>query len=376
VSLGATHVQEAKYAQLLCERFNLERIRFCNSGTEANLHALAAVKKFTGRRKVVTFKGGYHGSVLAFGATQPPTKEKVFRLGPAENNVDLPDWIVLQYNDVAGVRELLRSSQKDDIAAVLVEPMQGSGGAIPAKEEFLYAIQEECAKVRLLVVLRSLTSSSTNIDISQAKIMFVLDEVMTSRTGAGGIKSLFPSDRPLRPDITTLGKYLGGGMPIGAFGGREDVMAVYDPRLAGAMFHSGTFQNNTLMLHMGYTAISQVYTPVKAIEHTNRGDTLRKKLQTATKGSKLFVSGKGTLMFVHISERWGMSDGGFTCKEEGGDEEWDLKTLFWMHMLEEGFWVQRRGSIALILDTPQEVLDGFVAAVERFIERYATFARL
>lgn len=199
---------------------------------------------------------------------------------------------------------------------------------------------------------------------------------MTSRTGPGGIKSLFPTSRPLRPDITTLGKYLGGGMPIGAFGGSEAVMAVYDPRLAGAMFHSGTFQNNTLMLHMGYAAMSRVYTPAKAIEHAGRGEALREKLRAVTRGSKVFVSGKGTLMFVHISRKWGSSDNGFTCKEDGGDEEWDLKSLFWMHMLEEGFWVQRRGSIALILDTPQEVLDGFVTAVERFIERYAALVRL
>lgn len=134
LNLGATTTQEAKYAALLCERFNLERIRFTNSGTEANLHALAGARKYTGKRKVVVFKGGYHGAVLSFGS------------GIAENNVDREDFVVARYNDVLGAKKVIEETA--DLAAVLLEGMQGSGGCIPGMKEFLIAVQEAASKVR------------------------------------------------------------------------------------------------------------------------------------------------------------------------------------------------------------------------------------
>ncbi|KAI8294281.1 putative aminotransferase [Colletotrichum sp. SAR11_240] len=229
LSLGATNIYEKQYSELLCARFNLESLRFSNSGTEANLHCIAAARKFTGKRKIVVFRGGYHGSLLSFS------------LGAAPNNVDQRDWIISQYNDIQQLAEAFENN-KGDIAAVLVEGMQGSGGAIPATTEFLRAIREHSRA---------------------AKALFILDEVMTSRLYGGGIASTF--DHDLAPDMKTFGKYLGGGMPFGAFGGRRDVMAVYDPRMQGSLAHSGTFQNNTLMLNAGYTGLSEVFTRVKPI---------------------------------------------------------------------------------------------------------------
>jgi len=136
MNLGATTAQEAKFAALICSRFNLERIRFCNSGTEANLHALAGARRFTGKRKVVVFTGGYHGAVLSFGS------------GSAPNNVDQDDWVVARYNDVRSARQAIEGTE--GVAAVLVEGMQGSGGCIPGTKDFLMAIQESAKKVRYL----------------------------------------------------------------------------------------------------------------------------------------------------------------------------------------------------------------------------------
>lgn len=153
LSLGATNPLEARYAALLCARFGMDRVRFTNSGTEANLHALAAARKFTGRRKVVVSTGGYHGGVLTFGA---PVKDhhqqdgtgKV-RYGQAENNVDQETFVLVEYNNCDGVVEAFRREGGDSIAAVLIEPMQGSAGFIPATREFLEAIQEQCAQVSI-----------------------------------------------------------------------------------------------------------------------------------------------------------------------------------------------------------------------------------
>jgi glutamate-1-semialdehyde 2,1-aminomutase len=187
LNLGANNTKEAEYAALLCSRFALDRIRFCNSGTEANLHALAAARHFTGRRKIVVFAGGYHGAVLSFGGGRA-----------APNNVDLDDWIFARYNDIESAQKAIR---QEGVAAVILEGMQGAGGAIPGTAEFLHAVQQAA---------------------KESSVLFILDEVMTSRLSPGGIAGKLD----LEPDLKTFGKYLGAGLAIGAFGGRADVMAV------------------------------------------------------------------------------------------------------------------------------------------------------
>lgn len=136
LNLGAQTVHEVRYARAICERFGLERVRFTNSGTEANLHALAAARAFTGKRGVVVFGGGYHGAVLGFAGGMP-----------GRNNVDREDFTVLAdaYNEdlTAGWW-----NGREDIAAVLVEGMQGSAGAIPGRAEWLLEVQKAAQKVR------------------------------------------------------------------------------------------------------------------------------------------------------------------------------------------------------------------------------------
>lgn len=134
VSLGAHHLEEQKLASIIHERFPLiEHMRFCNSGTEANLYALSIARKVTGKRKVIAFQGGYHGGVLGFAH------------GVSANNVDPADWLVGAYNDIAQLRTMFDSNE--DVAAVIVEAMQGAGGCLPADIEFLRATEELASKV-------------------------------------------------------------------------------------------------------------------------------------------------------------------------------------------------------------------------------------
>lgn len=133
MNVGATTAQERRFAAALCERFSLERVRFANSGTEANLHALAAARLWTKKRKVVAFGGGYHGGVLGFAGGKP-----------APNNVDIDDWIVARYNDLASAIDAIRS---EGVAAVIVEAMQGAGGCISGTSEFLLGVQNAAAEV-------------------------------------------------------------------------------------------------------------------------------------------------------------------------------------------------------------------------------------
>ena len=184
---------------------------------------------------------------------------------------------------------------------------------------------------------------------------------MTSRISAHGLAHL----RGLQPDLKTFGKWLGGGLTFGAFGGRADIMKVFDPRLGGSISHSGTFNNNTLVTHAGYAGLTKVYTPEAAVAFTRTGDGLRARLNQVAQGTRVQFTGVGTIMAIHIPQ-----EAISTPLGRGVEEMQSLKDLFWFEMLQEGFWVARRGFFALILGTPQSELDRFVGAVESFISKY------
>ncbi|KAF2031243.1 PLP-dependent transferase [Setomelanomma holmii] len=334
LNLGGTTTLETQHAALICKRYNLDLVRFTNSGTEANLHAIQGARRFTGKRKVVVFTGGYHGGCFTFPEDRP-----------AENCVDLKDWIIAEYNDIEDTRKKIE--EFDDVAAVLIEGMQGRGPCIVGTHDFLHQVQASAKKVGAV---------------------FILDEVQTSRLAPGGLQEL----EGLKPDITTLGKFLGGGVAFGAFGGREDIMRVYDPRETKTLGHSGTFNNNTLGMAAGYVGLSQVYTPEVSRTFNAQGDRLRERLQELTQGTKMTVTGLGTILGIHF-----LNNGKKDLKSfRDRDEDPDLRRLFWFEMMEDGFWSTERGSVALILDTPQEELDKFADSVKTFLKTYEGLIKL
>jgi glutamate-1-semialdehyde 2,1-aminomutase len=334
LNLSGNTKLEAQHSSLLCSRFNLSLIRFTNSGTEANLHAIQGAKRFTGKHKVVVFTGGYHGGCFSF----PEDK-------PAENCVDRDDWIIAEYNDLEDTRRKIEES--GDVAAVLVEGMQGHGPCLVGSHEFLHQVQDSARK---------------------AGAVFILDEVMTSRLSSGGLQEL----EGLQPDITTMGKYLGGGITFGCFGGRKDIMRVYDPRDENALGHSGTFNNNTLGMAAGYTGMSQVYTPDVARDFNAMGDKLREQLQALSQGTKMTVTGRGTILGIHFLE-----DGKKDLKSfRDRKDEAELRELFWLEMVENRFWITKRASIALILGTPWEELDRFLKCVGDFLKTYERLVKI
>lgn len=191
---------------------------------------------------------------------------------------------------------------------------------------------------------------------------------MTSRISEGGLGAL----RGLKPDLKTFGKYLGGGLAFGAFGGRADVMATFDPRLSGYISHSGTFNNNTLVTHAGHVGLTTVFTPEVARRFTEVGDSFREKLNEATKGTRIYFTGIGTVATAHFLTKGPRH---IECADDV-EEIPELKTLFWFEMLEAGFWVTLRGFIALILGTPPSELERFVQAVQSFILRHQNLVAL
>jgi glutamate-1-semialdehyde 2,1-aminomutase len=234
--------------------------------------------------KIIVFSGAYHGGVLSFVH------------GLAGNNVDKSDWIIGKYNDTEGAQRLI-SDNKGRAAAVIVEGMQGAAGCIPGTGAFLHGIQ---------------AAAKAN------GMLFILDEVMTSRLAPGGLQSVIlspHSNTGLKPDITTLGKYIAGGMTIGAFGGREELLSIYDPRENSAMngpersfqplSHSGTFNNNTLAMNVGLAVLSDVYTPEACTELNAMGDWFRQSILDRCQGTKMIVTGIGAVCNIHfLSEKF------------------------------------------------------------------------
>jgi glutamate-1-semialdehyde 2,1-aminomutase len=321
ISFGASNLTEARFARAVCDRFGLERVRFTNSGTEANLLAMSVARIFTRRRKVLVFNGGYHGAVFGFAGGGSP--------------VNVPfEYVVARYNDVEATRALIT----DDLALVILEPMIGSGGCIAASPGFLRMLRQETSRVGALLVL---------------------DEVMTSRLAPGGLQSVLG----VKPDLTTFGKYIGGGMSFGAFGGRADIMDLFDPRRPDALPHAGTFNNNVLTMSAGLAGLMDVYTPAAALALNARGDTLRERLNGLCRAADAPIqfTGIGSMLAVHTMR------GAVHGPEDAAKADPKLKELFFFDMLAHGIWLARRGMMTLSLPIGDAECGILAAAVEEFL---------
>jgi glutamate-1-semialdehyde 2,1-aminomutase len=326
LNLTAHNLFEAKLARLICDRFPaIESVRFTNSGTEANLLALATAKIATGRQTILAMQGGYHGGLLTFAG--------------GGNPVNVPHKVVLaEYNDIAHAGEVA-CAHAQDLAAIILEPMLGGGGCIPASIDFLQALRRFA---------------------DETGAVLIFDEVMTSRLSPGGLQQA----TGVIPDMTTLGKYIGGGMSFGAFGGKESLMAIFDPRRPDAIPHAGTFNNNTLTMSCGITALSELYTPDVAVALNARGEALRARLNAAIgrRGLPAQVTGHGSMMSVHFT-REPLRNA--TDASRGNQA---MKELLFLDLLERGYYIARRGMIALSLMVGDAECDGFVGAFEEFLD--------
>lgn len=322
---GAMSDAEARFARALVERFpSVEQVRFTNSGSEADLMAVLTARHVTGRDRVVVFEGAYHGGPMTFLPGSEPLRVPF-------------EFSVLPYNDVAAVEAEL-AAHGDRVACVLVEPMLGAGGCIPASPE-------------LLAALRGRTR--------EHGALLVLDEVMTSRLAVGGAQEVY--DVPA--DLTVLGKYFGGGLSFGAFGGRRELMAAYDPAVGG-LTHGGTFNNNAFTMAVG-PVVAGLLDRATLADLNGRGDRLRERLSGPLARIGFCVSGTGSMMTIHPVP------GPVTRWSDVADADPRWRRLLFHHLLARGFYVAERGYLALGLAVTEEQLDGFVAAVSDFADAHA-----
>ena len=344
---GGQNELEPQLAKIVCERFPaIDLVRFVNSGTEANMMALATALAFTGKTKVLLFNKGYHGSTIS--AISGGT-------GSAKASINLPhDFIVGTYNDGPGTESLVSSIPKGSLAAILVEPMLGSGGCFAGTKEFLGTLR------RLAI---------------EHNALLIFDEVMTSRLHYNGLGS----QSGVTPDMMSLGKWIGGGMSFGAFGGRRDIMSLYDPR-TGQLQHPGTFNNNVFTMNAGIAGCN-LLTASTLNKLNTLGSDMKTQLDTVlsshnilqdgkipsspvtdaqqvathpTRPPKMFIKGEGSLLTVQF----------------GGPDRDFLQGLFYHHMLQSGIYMAQRGFIALNIMLTAEHVKLFVKATEAFCDRW------
>ena len=320
--LGGPGRDERILAAELVRRFpSLDKVRFTNSGTEANMMAVVTARAVTGREKVMVFDGAYHGGVFLFADGGSPLNAPF-------------DYVMASFNDAEGAVELI-DRHAAGLACVLVEPLQGSGGMIPADREFLQALRDATAR---------------------HGVILIFDEVVTSRLAGGGLQEILD----ITPDMTTLGKYIGGGATFGAFGGRDDIMRRFDPRAPDALAHAGTFNNNVITHAAGAAAMTRIYTPEVAGTFNARGDALRARLNATVSrhGLPIVVTGLGSLMQIHCCE------GPLRCERDAGRDDRRKSALLFYDLLARGQRMTWRNSLLLCLPMTDGDLDGFAHAFD------------
>jgi glutamate-1-semialdehyde 2,1-aminomutase len=285
ILFGAPSQNQYELGQLICSRVgSVDRVRFCNTGTEAVMYAIRAARAVTGKNKVLKMEGGFHGNTEQMEISVSPD---LALAGPLERPVAVPetqgitqgvlqDILVTPFNDIETAKRIIHENRKE-IAAVVVEPIMGVTGMVPARRECLQ-------------FLREITR--------QTGMLLIFDEIISFRLSPGGVQEIFG----VKPDITTFGKIIGGGLPIGAFGGRADIMDIFSPKRENPMHHSGTFNGNAVTMAAGIAAMKEINGHL--ISGINGlGDRLKKRIQALfdKKGIRGQVTGMGSLMNIHFS---------------------------------------------------------------------------
>lgn len=342
-AFAAPNPGEVELAELICEQVpSVERVRFCNSGTEATMFALRLARAFTGRPRAARVEGGYHGTHDLAEVSAHPDPAAA---GPADSPVAVADspgtpaWAVaatavLPYNQPDAAERILRANA-GDVGAVILEPVIGAGGVIAADREYLE---------RLRAVTRELG------------MLLIFDEVISLRVGVGGVQAL----SGVTPDLTTMGKIIGGGLPVAAFGGREDVMGMLDPRSASGIAQGGTYNGNPLGMAAGLAAMRDL-TPEVYAELNRKGARLADQAREifAGHGIPIQVNNAGSLFAFHFSREPVRDYRGVAASRRER-----ARDLF-LGLLNEGVMLAPRGMGCVSTAHGEAELDAFATALDR-----------
>lgn len=286
-AIGLATEAEIALAELICARVpSVEQVRFANSGTEANMQAIRAARAYTGRTKIAKVEGGYHGtfdsvevSLASAPANWGDSDPEPVAYARGTPDSALGETIVFPFNDFDAIERIL-GPHASELATVIIDPFPSALGLAAPKPGYLRA-------------LRDFTT--------RHGIVLIFDEVVTFRLGYGGAQSIFG----VLPDLTAFGKIIGGGLPVGAVGGPEEFMAVFDARAGRPPLpHAGTFNGNPMTMAAGRAAL-ELMTPEEFDRVNALGARARKALAEAVRiaGAPVQVTGMASLAMLHMHER-------------------------------------------------------------------------
>lgn len=340
-SFGASTLEEIKLAELVVDRVpSIEKVRMVSSGTEATQDTIRLARGYTGRDKIVKFEGCYHGH----------SDSLLIKAGSGVATLGLPDspgvpegtaksTITVPYNDLDAIKQAFEM-YGDDIAGVIVEPVAGNMGVVPPIEGFLQG-------------LRDITNEYGSL--------LIFDEVMTGfRVGYNCVQGYFD----VMPDLTCLGKVIGGGLPVGAFGGKAEIMDKIAP--VGSIYQAGTLSGNPLAMTSGYETLSQL-TP-ESYEYFNElGDILEEGLKKVAKKHNvpLTVNRAGSMIGYFLNE------GPVTNFAQANQSDLKLFSEMYREMAKEGVFLppsQFEGTFLSTAHTKEDIertIEAFDKAFER-----------
>ena len=336
---------ELRLAELIQERLpSMERLRFTSSGTEATLLALRAARAFTGRDKIAKIEGGFHGSHEHVTISIAPDlreagEESRPRSVPDGRGIPrnvLDNAIVIPFNNPEAIERIL-TPVADSVAAVIVEPVMGAAGIIPPAEGFLSFLREFTAR---------------------HKTLLIFDEIIAFRISYHGAQGYFG----VTPDLTTLGKIIGGGLPVGAFGGRADVMAVFDAPPQEGVRHPGTFNGYPLAMVAGIATL-ETLPPESFTRMEELTSNLAAELRTlfARHDFPAQVTQIGSLFNIHTNRNPILNFRSTVNEDEG------LKQNIHLGLLNRGFFLAPRGMGCLSTAIGQVEIDALLGAMDAIL---------
>jgi len=279
-SFGAPTSLEVEIAKLITELVpSVEMVRMVNSGTEATMSAVRAARGYTSREKFIKFEGCYHGHADYF---LIKAGSGALTLGvptsPGVTKGNAADTLVADYNDINSIKKLI-SSNKNEIAAIIIEPIAGNMGVVKVKDDFIKELRLIC---------------------DEEKIVLIFDEVMTGfRVASGGAQEVLG----IKPDLSTFGKIIGGGLPVGAFGGKREIMEKIAP--SGPVYQAGTLSGNPLAMAAGYAALKHIKSNPRIYrELEEKSSYLEKgfKKNLKTIGKNYAMNRVGSMMCMFFTE--------------------------------------------------------------------------
>jgi glutamate-1-semialdehyde 2,1-aminomutase len=327
---AAPMVKQVELAELICERVpGVSQLRFCNSGTEATMLAVRAARAFTERSSIIKMLGAYHGSHDLAAATADPEADRGIASGLRQNIFFAP------FNDLAAVETLL-AEHANEIAGILLEPVPNAGGIPIPKPGYLQGLRVLADKY---------------------KVLLIFDEVVTLRLSEGGYQKI----ARVTPDLTAMGKIIGGGFAVGAFGGKQEIMAQFDPAQKNPIPHSGTFNGHSVTMAAGIASLNAL--TQSEIDRINAlGDKLAAGFDDAF--AEAGIVGKTTNVGSLVQLHWrGGEIKNMGDVSQGFKNAGQLPYVLHLAMLNRGIYSAARGEFNISTVSDAEKVDTAISAL-------------